>query len=152
MNDILFPIHALSNIDIEQVLNIYKVKGKVVSRDNIPNKIPVNSCLVINLDDSTGQGTHWVCLCNSQKSKRLLYYDAFGIDYPPQEVLDMKSKKGIVANNSQHQHIDSILCGYYCLKVIKSVFVDKMNYMDTMRQFTDNPSYHNKDIADNLQL
>jgi len=152
MNDILFPIHPLSNIDIEQVLDIYKVKGKVIARDEIPNKIPINSCLVINLDDSSGGGTHWVCLCNSKKSKRILYYDSFGIEYPPEEILQMKTKKGIVANDSQHQDINSILCGYYCLKVIKSILVDEMNYMDTMRQFTDNPSYHNQDIADNLDL
>lgn len=150
LQEILFPIHSLSNVDIEQYFKHFDIVGKVVARDKVGKKIKSNSCIVINLDDSTGGGTHWVLLVNSSKSKNLLYYDPFGLEYPPEEVLDMNTKKGLVANTSQHQHIDSVLCGYYCLKVAKSILVDKMNYRQTMLQFTDSPSHHNKDIADNL--
>ena len=150
LQQILFPIHSLSNIDIEQYFKHFNIEGKVVPRDKVGKKIKGNSCIVINLDDSSGPGTHWIVLVNSSKSKNLLYYDPFGLEYPPEEVLHMNIKKGLVANTSQHQNIDSILCGYYCLKVAKSILVDKMNYRDCMLQFTDSPSHHNQDIADNL--
>lgn len=147
---ILFPIHPLSNLDIEEYFKINKINGMVRSRNDMPLNLKPNSCIVINLEEMGQSGSHWVCAVNSKKEKSILFYDSYGVDFPPQEFIDMEHKKKIVANNSQHQKIGSVLCGYYCLKVIKSILKDNMNYKKTMAQFTDKPSDMNADIADDL--
>ena len=149
---ILLPIHPLSNLDIEEYFRIMKIKGKVYPRDKIPKSIKSNSCIVINLapSNSNTNGTHWVLLINSNKEPSILYYDSFGVEFPPERIMKMKNTKPLVANNSQNQDINSIKCGYYVLKVAKSILIDKLSYFDTMKLFTDTPSHKNENISDNL--
>ena len=40
---------------------------------------------IINLDDSTGPGTHWGAVI-SDMSDRAIYFDSFGLS-PPQEIV-----------------------------------------------------------------
>jgi len=159
IKEILFPIHPLSNFDIENYCKLLKINVKVLPKDKIKRKdIGYNKALVINLDDSGNSGTHWVCLVKSKNKKEIstLYYDSYGVEYPPQQVVDL-GIKNLVANDSTHQHSapNSILCGYYCLKIIKSVLIDEMDYEDSLEQFNElNDIYElneeNMDIADNL--
>lgn len=150
IKQILFPIHPLSNIDIEEYFRINKINGLVRPRDKMPSTLKPNSCIIINLEEMGQSGSHWVCAVNSKKENKILFYDSYGVEFAPQEFLDMNHKKKIVANNSQHQKIGSVLCGYYCLKICKSILKDKMSYLDTMKQFSDTPSENNADMADNL--
>jgi hypothetical protein len=153
IEQIMFPIHSLYNTDISKYLKLLKIRHEVVAKDNIPSRLPKgNFALVINLDDSNSSGTHWVCLIQSTKKQNLLYYDSFGVEHPPQQVIDLENRRGIVANNSQHQDVESILCGYYCCRVIKRCLYDNMSYINTMKEFKDNPHPHNEDIADDLFL
>ena len=62
------------------------------------------------MDDSIGPGTHWVCYYNNY------YFDPFGMP-PPLEV--KKYILDIKYNNIQYQGIKSVLCGYYCLYLLK---------------------------------
>lgn len=147
---LLLPIHPLSNVTIETYFKKNKINGLVRSRDQMPIKIKPNSCIIINLDPSGGQGTHWVCAVNSKYEDSILYYDSYGLHLPPQDFLDMKHDKDIVGNNTQHQKEISVNCGYYCLKVCKSILKDRMTYQECMEQFRDYPGDFNDDIADNL--
>jgi len=148
---IMFPIHSLYNTDISKYLKILGIRHEVVAKDNIPTRLPKgNYAIVINLDDSIGAGTHWVCLIQKTNSKNLLYYDSFGVEHPPQQVIDIENRRGIVANNSQHQDIESILCGYYCCRVIRRCLYDNKTYANVMKEFKDKPHPHNEDIADDL--
>ena len=63
-------------------------------------------CAVINLDDSIGPGTHWVCYYNNY------YFDPFGMP-PPIEVV--KYIKDIQNNDSQYQDTKTVCYGYCCL-------------------------------------
>jgi hypothetical protein len=58
--------------------------------------------------------------------------------------MDYKAK--ILANNSQHQALNSILCGYYVLRVIKSVLGEGKSYQEAMAEFTDTPSADNQEL------
>jgi len=55
-------------------------------------------------------------------------------------------------NESQLQSYDSILCGYYCCKVIKNIFIDNIDLKDCVKMFKERPSDLNKDLADNLHI
>jgi hypothetical protein len=143
----LFPIHSLSNFDIEDYLTELNIKHKVVPKGKLPKRPPPpNAVYIINLDDTTG--THWVALLHKRGSSDLLYYDSYGVDYPPQRVMDYKAR--ILANNSQHQALDSILCGYYVLRVIKSVLGEGKTYKEAMSEFTDTPSASNQELPFSL--
>ena len=49
----------------------------------------------------------------------MYYFDSFGLK-PPQELINLsaKMKKQYIFNNSQYQHLYSVLCGYYCIYFI----------------------------------
>ena len=163
IKNILFPIHPLTNFDIEGYAKLLQLNLKVLPRNLIKYEHinRPNSAVVINLDDDKGQGTHWVCLVhhpNKKIEKGILYYDSYGVEFPTQEIMDMNIKN-LVANDSTHQHLgeNSVLCGYYCLKVIKSIFLDKMDYDDALDQFNElddiyEKDLNNMDLADNLFL
>ena len=90
------------------------------SKDILSKTMNKNESIIINLQDYfAGNGTHWVCAYNEEKSNNVEYFDSFGL-VPPNEVIKYikTTKKNIIFNDSQIQHIDSILCGYYCLYYI----------------------------------
>ena len=79
----------------------------------------------------------------------MLYYDSFGIEYPPEEILNL-GIKNILCNDSQNQDLDSIKCGYYCCKMIKEVLYNGKSYEDAVSMFSEKPSNNNEDICDDL--
>ena len=63
----------------------------VYSRDNLPDNLPDNLHdkikdipYVINLDEYSDIGTHWVALYLNTKTAT--YFDSFGIEYIPEEI------------------------------------------------------------------
>ena len=92
--------------------------------------------LVINLEDSdAGNGTHWVCLLNS--NTYCYYFDSFG--FPPPEnvrqIIKRDLNKRIVYNTSQIQNEKSSLCGYYCLYFIDWMLKKPDDYLSFIMQF-----------------
>ena len=53
----------------------------IYSRDNLPNKIHRLKTGIINLDDSMGGGSHWLCYRNVDK-QYCEYFDPFGLIMP----------------------------------------------------------------------
>lgn len=83
----------------------------VVSKDQLQGRVKVGT-IIINLEDSTGGGTHWVTLIVFPK-KEVIFFDPFGFP-PPREVNRYIGKK--IAVSIRHiQDIGSTMCGYYCL-------------------------------------
>ena len=108
-------------------LGIKHFRG-IYSRDGLPKKIR-KECGIINLDDITGPGTHWVCYRNldggsaspqnppAAWSGVIEYFDPFGL-IMPNEVLDYfqtGSVKPIVYSMDEIQNRNTVLCGYWCL-------------------------------------
>ena len=110
------------------------------------NKKKPMSC-VINFDDSTGGGTHWVCCLYHPKLPHSYYIDSFGLK-PPLDVINFlnKYKKPIFYNDANIQSIDSVKCGSYCVDIIE--FFDKeFSPREILKSYTNYPSKWNAEKA-----
>lgn len=85
--------------------------------DKLPRKLPDDSCGgVINLDVSTGPGTHWVTFFK-EKGRVAEFFDPLG-DRPPHRIesfLIRHSPLGVAYNRVPYQSERSILCGNFCI-------------------------------------
>jgi len=59
---IVLPNKPLSNFEIEDAVKKIGLKNfcGVFLRDSLPNKPKRNECAIMNLDDTSRGGTHWV--------------------------------------------------------------------------------------------
>ena len=62
----------------------------IYSRDNLPNKIK-NGAYVINLDEYSDIGTHWIALY--VKNNDITYFDSFEVEHIPKEILKFIKNK-----------------------------------------------------------
>ena len=79
IDSVVLPNKPLSNleiIDAAQKLSLCGFRG-VFLTDTIPTKTKLNECGVLNLDSSSGDGTHWVMWFKKDKDK--LYFDSYGV-------------------------------------------------------------------------
>ena len=49
-------------------------------RDTLPAKTKLNECGILNLESSSGDGTHWVMWFKKGKDK--FYFDSYGVQPP----------------------------------------------------------------------
>ena len=141
----LYPIRAISNFEIEDycMKKALPLKG-VMSKDLLDNTALKNGdCYVLNLDSADGVGSHWVCLMKNKGTT--LYYDPFGV-VPPESVLaKIKNTKGKCYYSTEvNQDLDSVLCGYYCLSILKSVFRENMTFRQYLAKLYNYPNKQNK--------
>ena len=79
----LIPAHPLTNFEIK---NYYENEPRfncVYSRNNLPETIK-NEAYVINLDECTDVGTHWIALY--VKNNETTYFNSFGLGHVPKEI------------------------------------------------------------------
>ena len=113
----------------------------IFSRNNLPRI--KGGAYVINLDDKNIKGTHWVSLfINKNKG---VYFDSFGIEYIPQEVLSKIKDKSITHNILRIQDIEFIICGFYCIVFIEYMLVGK-TILDYTKLFLQNDHKKNDRI------
>ena len=67
----------------------------VYSRDNLPNKIK-DGAYVINLDEYSDIGTHWIALY--VKNNIVIYFDSFGVEHIPREIKTFIKNRNIKTN------------------------------------------------------
>ena len=65
------------------------------------------------------------------------YFDSFGIEYIPQEVLNKIRDKLITHNIFRIQDNESIICGFYCIAFIEYMLPGK-NFLDYTNFFSPN--------------
>ena len=80
---------------------------------------------IINLDDETGPGTHWVLMYNIQNPP--IYFDSFGV-WPPRELYQIKN---LLFNEYRVQKLDSNLCGLYVIYIVDEL-LKKREFMDIL--------------------
>ena len=100
----------------------------VYSRDNSPNKTK-DGTYVINLDEYSDIGTHWIALYVHNKT--VTYFDSFGVEHIPKEIKKIINNKNIIANIFRLQAYDSVMCGYFC-----TGFTDVMLKGNNLTDFT----------------
>lgn len=84
-------------------------------RNRLPKKPWKSECGIINLDVSSGPGTHWVAY--KKKGRNVDYFDSFGNLQPPQEVINYLGDN-LTYNYTTYQGFDSVICGHLCLKFL----------------------------------
>ena len=70
----------------------------VYSRDNLPHKIK-DGAYVINLDEYSYTGTHWITLYVDTKT--VTYFDSFGVEHILKEIKKIIDNKNIIVNISR---------------------------------------------------
>ena len=89
---LLKPAHPLTNFEIKKCYQNEPRFNGVYSRDNLPNKIK-DGAYVINLDESSDIGTHWIALY--ALNNKVTYIESFGIENIPKKVKIFIGKKNI---------------------------------------------------------
>ena len=78
---------------------------------------------VINIDDKRSTGTHWVSLFVDRNTA--VYFDSFGIEYIPPEVLNQIRDRSITHNIFRIQDDDPTMCAFYCISFMEDVLSGK---------------------------
>lgn len=104
----------LTNYSIDRAERNNTYFGGCVSRNTLPRgkKLPP-LWWAVNLDSSTGPGTHWVLLYNCRPHD-VLYFDSYG-EPPPQEVVRAMITSGKTRwyNSTRLQSLGSEQCGWW---------------------------------------
>lgn len=92
--------------------------------DRLPRKPRRRETAIVNLDRSTGPGTHWVSYAINDDT--VIYFDSFGNLKPPRELLDYFSRgavshRRILYNYDSVQKYNSVVCGHLCLDFLYKV-------------------------------
>ena len=87
--------HPLTNFEIQTYYQNEPRFLGVYSRDNLPNKIKAGT-YVINLDEYSDIGTHWIALYVNNKT--VTYFDSFGIEHIPKGVKKFIGSRNIISN------------------------------------------------------
>ena len=116
----------------------------VYSRDNFPNEIK-DGVYVINLDEYSDIGPHWIALYVNTKT--VTYLHSFGVGHIPKEIKKIINNKNIIANVFRLQAYDSVMCGYFCIG-----FVDFMLKGNDLTDFTNLFSPNNFKKNDDIIL
>ena len=118
----------------------------VYSRNNLPERSSVecssteikDGAYVINLDEYSDIGTHWVALY--VKNNDVAYFDSFWVEHIPKEIRTFIVNKNIKTNSS-------IMCGYFYIGFIDFILAGK-----TLTEFTNLFSPNNFKRNDNIIL
>ena len=137
------PPHPLTNFEIQKYYENESRFNGVYSRDKLP-KIK-DGAYVINLDEYSNVGTHWVSLWVNNNN--VTYFHSFGVEHIPKEIKKLIVNKNIKTNIFRIQAYDSIMCGYFCIG-----FIDFMLKGKTLTEYTNLFSPNNFEKNDDIIL
>ena len=60
------------------------------------------------------------------EKNEVIYFDSFGVEYIPKEIINKIGNKNIKSNIFKIQDNNSILCGYFCILFIEYMLNNKM--------------------------
>ena len=59
------------------------------------------------------------------KNNNITYFDSFGVEHIPKEIIKFIYRKNVIANIFRIQVYDSVMCGYFCIAFIDFMFKGK---------------------------
>ena len=83
----------------------------------------MDGAYIINLDEYSDIGTHWVAL--NVNNNDVTYFDSFGVEHIPKEIKTFINNKNIKTNILRIQAYDSVMCRYFCIGFIDFLFKAK---------------------------
>ena len=119
MSEIILPVKSLNNLELDAAavkLNLKNYRG-TFCRNNLPKNIQKTECGILNLDDSYGPGTHWVCWFKDGDDK--YYFDSYGLQPPTELISYLKPKIFYTTECIQPQN--TVICGHLCLHILKNL-------------------------------
>ena len=138
----MIPPHPLTIFEIQAYYQNEPRFNGVFSRDNLPNIIK-NGAYVINLDEYHDIGTHWVALYANNKT--VTYFDSFGVEHIPKEIIKFIDNKNIITNIFRIQAYNSIMYDYFGIGFIDFMF-NGNGLTDFTNLFSPNDLRQNDDI------
>lgn len=84
--------------------------------DSLPRKPWHRERLIVNLDRSENEGTHWIAI--RKDGDYAFYFDSFGNLKPPKEIESYLSGIHIMYNKHRYQDFDTVICGHLCLQFL----------------------------------
>jgi hypothetical protein len=135
----------MNNHEINRILRSHHLTRKIFLAA-APCNVPANIkkypyALILNTDDSSGPGRHWIAIYAVSPSL-VEFFDPAGM--PPNECQKkfLKNFKTIIKNNKQLQSFYSSVCGHYCIYfIIKrcygETFTNIINTLDRMGEVRD---------------
>ena len=108
--------HPLINFEIQKYCQNKPRFNGVYSRDSL-TKIK-GGAYIINFDEYSDIGTHWVALYVSQASpedvkNNVTYFNSFGVEHSPKEIKTFINNKNIKTNIFRIQAYDLIIFLYW---------------------------------------
>lgn len=85
-------------------------------RNTLPFKPRYIENGIVNLDNDTGLGTHWIAY--KKYSDRVQYFDSYGNLQPPIEIVKYFRGSEIKYNYTNYQKCNDFNCGHLCLKFL----------------------------------
>ena len=82
-------------------------------RDTLPKKAKLNECGFLNLDSSSGDGTHWVMWFKKGKNK--FYFHSYEVQPPIELITYLKSP--IFYNSKRVQQNGGVLRSFMSLRI-----------------------------------
>ena len=114
--------HPLTNFQIQKYYQNEPRFNGVYSRDNLPNNIK-DMGSVINLDEYSDIGTHWIAL---YALNNVIYFDSYGVEHiPKKQNKKVIRNKYIKANIFRIQAYHSIRCSYFSIGFIDFMLTGK---------------------------
>ena len=107
-------LHPLNNLEIANYFNYEPRFNGVFLRNKLPRT--KDGAHVINLDDKYSKVTHWF---SSFINKSIaIYFDSFGIEYIPPEVLNIIKKNQFLTLTTYLEYeIMNLLCLYFIVSL-----------------------------------
>ena len=138
----MIPPHPLTNFDIQKYYQNESRSNGVYSRDNLPDKIK-NEAYVINLDEYSDIGTHWIA--SYSLSNNVTYFDNFGVQHIAKDIKAFIDNKNITTNIFRIQAYNLVMCGYCCIGFLDFMLKGK-SLTDFTNLFSPNNFKKNDDI------
>ena len=127
------PSGAITNVQLNELARRMRVpyfRG-VFMRNALPTSgVRRNESGIVNLDDATGPGTHWVAY--AKRNNRVMYFDSFGNLRPPKELERYfeNDAMAIEYNRTSYQTYDQSFCGQMCLRFLQTVDAREFKKLD----------------------
>ena len=110
------PLSNLEIIDAAKKLSLNGFRG-VFLGDTLPTITKLNECGILNLDSSSGDGTHWVMWF--KKGREKLYFDSYAVQPPSKLIAYLKSP--IFYNSERVQQNGEVFCCHLCNFTLKAL-------------------------------
>ena len=140
--------HPLTNFEIQAYYQSEPRFLCAFSRDNLPDKMK-NGAYVINFDEYTDIGTHWIALYVNNKTGT--YFDSYEVERILKEMIESIDNKSIIVNIFRIQAQDSVMCRYFCFGFINYMFMGK-RLTEYTNHFSPNNFKNNDDVTLNYFL